>query len=112
MDYEKLEFETRIDLNTFANGTLKGHMEDAFASVFANILDDGTSEKAHRRILVTLDITPSEGRESATVEVTVKTKLAPPAPGHTAVVFGRDREVSFLREDSSQQLELVDSEEE
>ena len=65
-------------------------MNHAFQEVAKNILDPNTEAEKKRTITVTLTFVPAKNRQTASVDIACRTKLAQPENVQTAMVMGKD----------------------
>lgn len=79
-----------IDLEDYANGALSERVNMAFVDVARNILDVNTKADEKRVITCTLTFKPAKNRQTAEVDIQVKTKLASPDSVQTAMLMGKD----------------------
>lgn len=94
----------QVQLDTLNNGQVVALFDRELAEVLANIADENTSAKAKRDITIKIAIRPEEDRESATVEVSAKSSVAPVKPSKSFAVFSMDRngKVSAYQTDPKQ----------
>lgn len=79
-----------IDLEAYANGALSERVNQAMQEVARNIMDPNTKADKKRTITVTLTFTPAKNRQTAAVDISTKTALAPPDSIQTAMLMGKD----------------------
>lgn len=85
----KVEY-TEATIATLANGTLDERFQVAMRDLIANVQDLNTPAKAKRSIRMTVEVKPSNDRDSAQVLIGVETKLAPMQPQETTLHFVRN----------------------
>lgn len=79
-----------IDLEDYANGALSERVNGAFYEVAKNILDPNTNAEKKRSITVTITFAPAKNRQTANIDISCKTSLAPPENVQTTMVMGKD----------------------
>lgn len=84
-----MEELTQVGIETLAAGAVPERFNDALAEVLANIDDPNTEPKAKRKIRLDIVFSPSEGRDSAAIDVRVQTTLATVRPVGTVVHLTR-----------------------
>ena len=72
-------------LDLLMGGAVQERFRIALAEVLANIRDPNTRATEKRSITLTLTLAPYATRDTAQMDVTVKTKLAAAAPAETTV---------------------------
>jgi hypothetical protein len=80
----------KINLEKFADGALAEKFNIGFKDVLENIADINTESKKKRKLIVELTFDPDEERELSSVDIAVKTKLAPNKSANTKLMIGVD----------------------
>lgn len=80
----------KLDLEEFAGGVLSEKFTRAFNEVIHNMQDVNTGFKEKRGITVNLSFSQGEARDDFSVDIAVKTKLAPVLPAKTQFFVGKD----------------------
>lgn len=79
-----------IDLNKIANGALLEMANREMKKILENIADPNTKESAKRSLTITLTFEPSKGRDVASTDIQVKSKLVPRNGASTNFIIGED----------------------
>lgn len=72
-------------LDNLMGGAMQEKFRVALAEVLANVRDPNTQATAKRVITLTIIIAPNANRDTAQMEVSVKTKTAPSVPAETTI---------------------------
>jgi hypothetical protein len=72
-------------LDNLMGGAMQEKFRVALAEVLANVRDPNTKATAKRGITLTVIIAPNANRDTAQMEVSVKTKTAPSVPAETTI---------------------------
>lgn len=68
---------TFATIDTLARGGIKDIFNAEFQKLLENVLDINTDAEAKRSVTLTVEVTPTETRDEATVTIKAKSKLAP-----------------------------------
>jgi hypothetical protein len=82
------ELET-LTLVNLAGGAAPELFAREFGFLLENVQDPNTPAEKARTVTITVKVEPTEDRESGTISVEVKSKLAPPKPAVSMVYMGR-----------------------
>lgn len=90
-------------LDEFMDGALTERFNHAMNEVMRNVSDPNTDPKARRKVVISIEVTPNERRDTVTYKTTVESKIAPRIP-ITQVAFLRvsDDGAITVREVTSQ----------
>ncbi|WP_339316906.1 replication terminator protein [Paenibacillus sp. FSL R10-2734] len=81
-----------INFNNLAEGAVGERLNIEMQKLAANVLDPNTNWKNVRKLTLTIAIKPNEKREIGSVDIDVKTALAPAKGVSTTIIFGMDNE--------------------
>jgi len=101
----KQEYEP-VSLDRLNGGQVVALFERELSDVLKNIADENTPAKAKRSISISIIIHPEEDRESAVIEVSAKSGLAPVKPSKSFAVFGFDGSKVTAYQTDVKQLKL------
>lgn len=93
-----------INLEKFADGALAEKVNIALREVLANITDPNTDYKIKRKLTLDMTFVAGEDRELAMVDISTKTKLAPPKAIGTKIVIGTDGKGGILASEFKKQV--------
>lgn len=79
---------TNIDFNQFAQGALAEKANKELQRAFENIADPNTDHKKSRKVTITIELKPTEGRDVIITSVTAKSTLAPAKSVETQILLG------------------------
>lgn len=79
-----------INLNSLAEGAVAERVGIELQKLAANVMDRNTEWKKARKLTLTITIKPNEKREIGSVDIDVKTTLAPAMGVSTTIIFGMD----------------------
>lgn len=95
-------------LETIAEGVAKELFDYELAKVSENIGDVNTSATAKRKITLTFEFTPDEGRDEAKVHVSAKSTLAA-VKGYTRTIFvGKKNGKMTMFGNDTKQIDMFD----
>ena len=80
-----------VTLETVGMGGVPELFAHEWANILANVDDPNTSPEAVRKLTIEIAIKPSEQRDNATVQVSVKSKLAGVRPIQTIVHLAKEQ---------------------
>ena len=85
-----------IDLDKFAEGALAERVNGEMKRVLENVKDPNTEATKKRKIQLTIELIPNEQRNMTSVDVSVKTTLAPAKPvfGDLLIDYDKDGSVT------------------
>ena len=75
--------EAKKSILEMARGGVMERVDYEMPKVFDNIFDPNTSPTAKRKLTLTIELKPTDDRQSITVDYTIKTTLAPTNPVRT-----------------------------
>lgn len=79
-----------VNLTELANGAIQGKLDNVMKDVMDNILNPNTDAKKKRKVNITLTLSPSENRDTVTLDAQVKSVLVPENAATTTVLVGRN----------------------
>ncbi|CAJ1227093.1 hypothetical protein LZY01_23670 [Levilactobacillus zymae] len=79
-----------IDLTDMANGAIQEKLDTVMDGVLENILNPNCEAKKKRKVTITLSMTPTETRNSITLDAQVKSTLVPEDSATTTILVGRN----------------------
>lgn len=82
--------KTIVNMDTFANGAVQERLNLELAKALENIADLNTDPKKARTVQLSIKITPAENRQTAAVDVTAKTTLAPAKAIPATIILDKD----------------------
>lgn len=77
-----------VTLETICSGAAQEKFGYELEAVLKNIRDPNTEWKKPRRITITIDLLPTEGRAEAKLVTNVRSTIAPPKPAVSTLYFG------------------------
>lgn len=96
--------DNMVNLEEFAGGALAEKFNDAYKEVLENILDPNTEFKIKRKLTLELNFTLVEDRELSVVDISTKTKLAPPTATSTTILIDRDGQGEVVASEYNNQI--------
>lgn len=82
--------KTIVNMDTFAEGGVQERLNQELAKALENVMDLNTDPKKARTVQLTIKIKPAENRQTAEVEITAKTSLAPAKAIPATIILDRD----------------------
>jgi len=99
------QFE-KLDLSTIDDGEAVQQVDHLLNKAIENCLDPNTVPNANREITLTIKIKPTEDREKANLEYSVKSKFPGDAPGSATILIHRGKKQGWVS--AAQQMDLED----
>lgn len=79
-----------INIETFAGGAVGERLNIELQNVLENINDLNTDPKKAREVTLKIKITPAENRQTASIDVSAKTSLAPAKAIPATIILDKD----------------------
>lgn len=79
-----------INIETFADGAVNERLNLEIQKVLENINDLNTDPKKARTVQLSIKITPTENRQTVSVDVSAKTTLAPAVAIPATIILDKD----------------------
>lgn len=79
-----------VNMDTFAEGAVQERLNIELNKVLENIADLNTDPKKARTVALSIKITPAENRQTASIDVTAKTTLAPAKAIPATLILDKD----------------------
>ena len=91
------EQDTRKSIMEMARGAFMERADYEMARVVDNILDVNTNATAKRKVTITLEFVPDDGRQNVGVSATVKSTLAPTNPVKTSLFIAGEKSTGEMQ---------------
>ena len=85
-----MEQDVRSSMLQMAKGAIQERVDYEVSRVIDNILDMNTDPKAKRKVVLTIELKPDEGRQVITMNASAKSTLAPTTPIASSLVITSD----------------------
>lgn len=85
-----MEQDVRSSILQMAKGAIQERVDYEVSRVIDNILDMNTDPKAKRKVVLTIELKPDEGRQVITMNASAKSTLAPTTPIASSLVITSD----------------------
>lgn len=82
--------KTIVNMDTFAGGAVQERLNIEIQKVLENVMDLNTDPTKARSVQLNIKIKPSENRQTASLEVTAKTTIAPAVAIPATIILDRD----------------------
>ena len=85
-----MEQDVRSSILQMAKGAIQERVDYEVSRVIDNILDMNTDPKSKRKVVLTIELKPDEGRQVITMNASAKSTLAPTTPVASSLVITSD----------------------
>lgn len=79
-----------FNLSEIADGGLQEKFDRSLKKVIENIMNPNTEAKKKRKVTINISLTPSENRDTVSIDTEVKNTLVPENGVATTLLIGRD----------------------